>query len=195
MILDICVVLILTLIPMIGWKKGFVLSVFNTISTILCVCISVNTAPILAKFIDGKSDIGRFLTNLSDNAQDIGDLSTIANLFSLDNFSIKTLAQTLIAFLGVFIILKVCLKIVFKTISAIINKLPIANKLNSLLGLTLGVFKAFVFIFICSTTITLLSQVPTLSPTLSQQMKNSNIYPYVSESSNVFVNSIINSLK
>ncbi|MBQ3493862.1 MAG: hypothetical protein IJA69_00430, partial [Clostridia bacterium] len=79
--------------------------------------------------------------------------------------------------------------------SAIISKLPIANKLNSLLGLTLGVFKAFVFIFVCSTAISLLSQVPTLSPTLSNQIENSSIYPYVSESSNIFVNSIINSLK
>lgn len=153
-----------------GWKKGFVkaLSGFLTyiLSFILANALDDLVAPLIRKipFIsnmitEGAADIG-----LTADMTFLDKMNTIMKFFANDMISngnaeatqsvvknyVAEILISVIAFVAVFVVSVIVLKILFRVFDSLIKKIPVVKQANGLLGAIVGLFNGFVWTWVIS---------------------------------------------
>ncbi len=170
LIIDIVLLLILALCVYFGWKNGFV----KTMSKFLTYTISFALANALNKFVAPYIKKLPFLSNMiTENAafpeieaeatfldklkilfafwkEDVianGNAEASKALFK--NCFAEMLA-TVIAFIAIFIVALLLIKLIFFVLDKFIQKIPIVNKLNGVLGAVSGLLNGFIWTWLAS---------------------------------------------
>ncbi|MGB4985024.1 MAG: CvpA family protein [Erysipelotrichaceae bacterium] len=134
--INIFVVCIIVIMLIVGFKKGFLVSLIETFALIVSVFIGWLFSPIMAKFIPLMSDIYSVVDNEIINqiiVRNYNELLWFVLIFIAVNF--------------IFLVLKPLLKAVGKT--------PLISWINFTLGGLFGLIKAAFVIFVVSVVITL----------------------------------------
>ena len=192
MYLDIIIISLLLLIPFVGYKKGFVLSCVGVLGSVFCVVLALKITPVFSEFVETKTDIPHFVSNMLSGYNDsiinlpnskIYDVITkILSVQSVE-LTINKLLIGAFCFMFVYVFVRICISIILKSISKLVNKLPILGKINSVLGLVLGVAKAFIFVFAMCGFVMLMTKMPGLNEVINSQIEQSALYVMFGESS------------
>ena len=163
LVVDLVLVAVLALCVFFGWKNGFIKALSGFLSYILAFAISnicwkflavhVRKLPFLQNMITEGVDGPAF----AENATFLDKLQTIFSFFTgdmvqngnaeatkavLKNYLAEALVM-IISFGAIFLISMLILKLLFKLLNALINKIPGLKQLNGLLGSVVGVLNGF----------------------------------------------------
>ena len=163
LVVDLVLVAILALCVFLGWKNGFIKALSGFLSYILAFAISnicwkfvavhVRKLPFLQNMITEGVDAPVF----SENATFLDKLQTLFSFFTGDMIQngnaeatkavlMNYLAEALtmiISFGAIFLVSMLILKLAFRFLNAIVNKIPGLKQINGILGSIVGVLNGF----------------------------------------------------
>lgn len=170
LIVDIILLVILALCVYFGWKNGFV----KTMSKFLTYTVSFALANALNKFVAPYVKKLPFLANMMTENLAFPEIETDASFF--DKFKIlfsflkedviangnaeasKALLKnciaemlaTMIAFIAIFVVSLLLLKLIFFIVNKLVQKIPVINKFNALLGAVSGLLNGFIWTWLAA---------------------------------------------
>lgn len=151
--LDILIIVVLALGAFSGYKRGLILTIFNTLEVIAAIFVArLITGPIATFLIEHTRIYDKILEKVTDK---IGTLnSIIITAFRLANLDRGTASQalagsviSLIVFLAVFVIALIGLSFLKNILKAIADKTPI-GAIDKLAGMVVGLVMSMIFIFV-----------------------------------------------
>lgn len=203
--LDLIIILLLLVVPFVGFKKGLILSCVGLFSALFCVVLAVKITPLFADFVETRTNIPQFISNiLADANNKILNLGENSKLFSVlsnvlglqtKQFTLNNLLVGVFCFVFIYVFAKICICVVIKMLSKVVSRLPIIGRLNNILGLVFGVTKAMVMVFAMCAIVMTLSKIPEIDSFVLGQIEHSALYSVFSESSASVVNVFLNMVK
>lgn len=169
--IDICICLVLLVLMITGFVKGFLYELISIIFSVLSALLAWFVAPIFAN-----------LYPLISLDKLYPEYALIKSLFNLDS-----LLNTFAYFLIIFLILKLCywfIALLFKGM----NKLPVIGKFNKILGLLLGLFNGLLICLALSMLLTL----PLFKN--GNEVKNSTVLKYTNKLNTQVLNYVANNI-
>lgn len=161
-LVDLILIAVLALCVFLGWKKGFV----KTLSGFLVYVFSFAIANACHRFVENLVLKLPFLSGMltdmemptfSDNATFLDKVKEVVR-FSVDHDTeagavveamaknyIAEMLASVIAFILVFVISVILLKLLVWVLDAVIQKFPVVNKANGVLGAVIGLLNGFIW--------------------------------------------------
>lgn len=158
-VLSIVLVLIIAVFTLIGVKKGFFATITGFIAPLASLVLTILFYKPVAAFLKStlfakmvtdvelpeiKGDVFAKLTGLMEylNKTDLGELAE-----AIKNNVMAEILSISIAIVGLFIVLLIAIKIVFKLLNLVSN-LPVLKQANGLLGGVIGLCEGFVWCWV-----------------------------------------------
>lgn len=169
-IIDIILLLILTLCIYLGWKNGFVKTMGKFVSGIVAFALANGLNKFLAPYILKIP----FLSNMITENAALPEMEAEATFFDKLKFlfaflkedvltngnaeaskilfknCIAEMLATVIAFIAIFVVGLLLMKLVFFLLDKSIQKIPVINKFNSLLGAVAGLLNGLIWTWLAS---------------------------------------------
>lgn len=197
MILDIILIALLVLAFFIGYKKGFVKSVWKITALILTIALIFILKAPAVKFLSGTNLAATINTKISESLPQGGGVD-IAQTLNLPEFlrgevdsqitteqglpisdtvnsSLTSLFITIIACIGLFIIIRLILAAVFMIITAV-TELPLIKGVNKLVG---GLLGAVNILFIVYLLLAVMSLFASADSVLFEGINNTQLVKYL----------------
>ena len=170
LIVDIILLLILALCVYFGWKNGFI----KTMSKFLTYTVSFALANALNKFVAPYIKKLPFLSNMITENPEFPEMETDVSFFdklktlvaflkedvltngnadatkALLKNCIAEILATVIAFAAIFVIALLLMKLLFFVLDQFVQKIPVINKLNGLLGAVSGLLNGFIWTWLAA---------------------------------------------
>lgn len=151
--LDIAIILVLALGAFSGYKRGLIVTIFNTLGVIAAIVVAkFITGPISTYLIEHTRLYDKILEKVTEK---IGTLKPITmTAFKLADLDRGTAAEILagsvmsiIVFLAAFLIALIALSLLKHTLKAIADKTPV-GAVDKLAGMLIGLVMALILIFV-----------------------------------------------
>lgn len=152
MISDFIVFLILFLFIWLGYKSGFIKTLFDTFSYIISIILGVKIYPFVSEVLK-KSFVYEYVNNIIGRNinNSLSEFSLISKLLSSGyDKSINSLSEiilSIISFIAVIIISKILLSLISRCIS-FVSKIPVISFFNRILGAVLGAIKGVLILYL-----------------------------------------------
>jgi uncharacterized membrane protein required for colicin V production len=151
--LDIVIILVLALGAFMGYKRGLIVTVFNTLGVIAAIIVAkFITNPISAYLIEHTKLYDKILEKIMEKVGTLKPITMAA--FKLADVENGTAAEILarsvmsvIVFLAAFLIALIALSFLKHTLKSIADKTPI-GAIDKLAGMVIGFVMALIFIFV-----------------------------------------------
>lgn len=151
--LDIAIILVLALGAFIGYKRGLILTIFNTLGVIVAIIAArFITNPISTYLIEHTSIYEKILEKVTEKMGTLKPITLTA--FKLIDLDRGTAAEVLagsvmsvIVFLAAFLICLIAVSLLKHTLKAIADKTPVGD-IDKLAGMLIGLVMALIFIFV-----------------------------------------------
>lgn len=206
---DYVIIFVILLFGLLGWKKGFMKSLVGIISLVASIIIAWLLYPIVSDILTGfgfKEVIGNMVLGSLGSVEAPGANETVLPKFIADailktqtdiNTGISSYVAdvilSIISFVFVLVIARIIIQIGL-TILNIFSKLPVVSTLNHLTGLSLGLIKGTVIMYLA--VVILLGAVPTAKYTrYKNDIENSVIINKIYSKNiieNVFIKNSVN---
>lgn len=197
--LDIILIALLLLAFFIGYKKGFVKSVWKIVALVLTIVLMLMLKTPVIKFLSGTDFASTVNTKISETVSlpqgggvniaenlnlplflqgEVNDQITTAQGSTINdtvNSSLTSLFITIIACIGLFIIIRLILAAVFMIISAV-TELPLIKGVNKLVG---GLLGAVNILFIVYLLLAVMSLFAPADSKLFDEINNTYIVKYL----------------
>lgn len=197
MILDIILIALLVLAFFIGYKKGFVKSVWKITALILTIVLILILKTPAVKFLSGTNLAVTINTKISESLPQGGGVN-IAQTLNLPEFlqgevdsqittaqglpisdtvnsSLTSLFITIIACVGLFIIIRLILAAVFMIITAV-TELPLIKGVNKLVGGLLGAVNILFIVYLLLAVMSLFASADNM---LFEEINNTQLVKYL----------------
>lgn len=197
MILDIILIALLVLAFFIGYKKGFVKSVWKITALILTIVLILILKAPAVKFLSGTNLAVTINTKISESLPQGGGVN-IAQTLNLPEFlqgevdsqittaqglpisdtvnsSLTSLFITIIACVGLFIIIRLILAAVFMIITAV-TELPLIKGVNKLVGGLLGAVNILFIVYLLLAVMSLFASADNM---LFEEINNTQLVKYL----------------
>lgn len=197
MILDIILIALLVLAFFIGYKKGFVKSVWKITALILTIVLILILKTPAIKFLSGTNLAVTINTKISESLPQGGGVN-IAQTLNLPEFlqgevdsqittaqglpisdtvnsSLTSLFITIIACVGLFIIIRLILAAVFMIITAV-TELPLIKGVNKLVGGLLGAVNILFIVYLLLAVMSLFASADNM---LFEEINNTQLVKYL----------------
>lgn len=197
MILDIILIALLVLAFFIGYKKGFVKSVWKITALILTIVLILILKTPAVKFLSGTNLAVTINTKISESLPQGGGVN-IAQTLNLPKFlqgevdsqittaqglpisdtvnsSLTSLFITIIACVGLFIIIRLILAAVFMIITAV-TELPLIKGVNKLVGGLLGAVNILFIVYLLLAVMSLFASADNM---LFEEINNTQLVKYL----------------
>lgn len=197
MILDIILIALLVLAFFIGYKKGFVKSVWKITALILTIVLILILKMPAVKFLSGTNLAVTINTKISESLPQGGGVN-IAQTLNLPEFlqgevdsqittaqglpisdtvnsSLTSLFITIIACVGLFIIIRLILAAVFMIITAV-TELPLIKGVNKLVGGLLGAVNILFIVYLLLAVMSLFASADNM---LFEEINNTQLVKYL----------------
>lgn len=151
--LDIVIILILALGAYTGYRRGFIVTIFNTVGVVAALILArFITNPISAYLVEHTKLYDSILGKITEKIGTLNPMTMTA--FKLVNIEDGAAAEVLatsvmsaLVFLVAFLAAIIILSIVKHTLKAIADKTPV-GAIDKLAGMAIGLVMALVFIFV-----------------------------------------------
>lgn len=197
MILDIILIALFVLAFFIGYKKGFVKSVWKITALILTIVLILILKTPAVKFLSGTNLAVTINTKISESLPQGGGVN-IAQTLNLPEFlqgevdsqittaqglpisdtvnsSLTSLFITIIACVGLFIIIRLILAAVFMIITAV-TELPLIKGVNKLVGGLLGAVNILFIVYLLLAVMSLFASADNM---LFEEINNTQLVKYL----------------
>ncbi len=158
LIVDIALIAVLALCVFLGWKKGFIHAISKFLTYILSfiianifwkhIAVYVGRIPFIQNLItegvegpvfeEGASFMDKIKSMFTFMAGDMIQNGNAENSTAVMNNYLAEMLTMIISFALIFIVAMLLLKLVFRLLNAIINKIPVVKQLNGILGAVTG---------------------------------------------------------
>lgn len=166
--IDIAIAIVYLIFIIIGYCKGFLYEILSILYTIGSILLSWFLSPVFASLYPILN-----IDNLNKETELISKF-----------FDISSLANSLIYFVLIFLVLKL-IYILLTFIVKGINKLPVLGKFNKILGAFAGIINATIITIMIS----LLLSLPMIKN--ANEVKNGTVFKYISTYSDKFLDVLI----
>lgn len=205
MFLDIIIIALLIIVPLVGLKKGLILSCVGMFGALFCIILAIKITPVFADFVETNTNIPDFISNiLADASNSMINIGGNSKLFAVitNILAVQTKQLTLnkmlvgvFCFVFIYVFARVCISVLVKMLTKVVSRLPIVGGVNSILGLVFGVAKSIIMVFaICAIAMTI-SKLPQVGEVVLGQIEHSTLYTVFSESSASLVNVFLSVVK
>ncbi len=151
--LDIVIILVLAFGSYIGYRRGLIVTIFNTVGLIAALIVAkLVTNPVAAYLTENTKLYDKILEKVTDKIGTINPMTM--TVYKLVNVESKTAAEALagtvmsvMVFLAVFLVALIALSLVKHTLKAIADKTPI-GAIDKLVGMVIGFVMSAIFIFV-----------------------------------------------
>lgn len=205
MFLDIIIIALLIIVPLVGLKKGLILSCVGMFGALFCIILAIKITPVFADFVETNTNIPDFISSiLADASNSMINIGGNSKLFTVitNILAVQTKQLTLnkmlvgvFCFVFIYVFARVCISVLVKMLTKVVSRLPIVGSVNSILGLVFGVAKSIIMVFaICVIAMTI-SKLPHVGEVVLGQIEHSALYTVFSESSASLVNVFLSVVK